>query len=135
MKKSNVTDTYGNALIYDTCYLVYDQEPVIFKCHFEGDPPEIQFIGIMVDMFDASEYGGDEGELVMNYYLATVNDAIVYNLESRNYTLHDLFHTGHLTWITHRYSETNKKHSTIMQIHARIASRYQIAKDSTLCQN
>jgi hypothetical protein len=132
MKKSNVIDAAGNELVYDTCYLVYDQEPVIFLGHFTDTQ---KYVGIMVDLFDASEYGGEEGHTIMNYYLAPVNDAIVSSLESRNFTLHDLFLRGHLTWINHQHSKIHDKHATVMKTHAKMMDRYQIAKDSTLCQN
>lgn len=132
MKKSNLLNELEQPFVYDKCYLVYDQEPVVFRGHFEGE--SFGYVGIMVDLFDTIDYGGSVGDVTMNYYFARVDDATVYSLESKNYTLYDLFHSSPLVWVNHTYSESQNRHATLMRKNARMAERYEIAKDSTLCQ-
>lgn len=132
MKLSNLKDEVLGQFIYDKSYLVFDQEPVIFAGHYEHD--HRQWVAIMVDLFDASDYG-DTDEIVMNYYLAPVNNVMISDLETRNLTLYGLFNNNPLVWITHRYSPSQNKHSTVSRTGCKLSPRYEIAKDSTLCQN
>lgn len=118
-------------LVIDKVYFHFDV-PIQFLCHWSERPSSMYF-GQLFEQFMSNTYDSSTNELVSNYYLAPVNNAILSNLESKNFTLKELFEQSTVMWISHRLSLTEDKQSTLTRDYGRINPAYSIPEGTTLC--